>query len=112
MSAQKTAALFDSKSSLVPTCEGLLAEQEVELVQELLGRAVAGDGALVRLLRDDDQVGDRVTVVLVPAGVHEYEGVSQDGRGYIGTICAADCCLGGCMRSSGQRPDPQPMWKG
>lgn len=52
----------------VLTGEDLGAEQELELVQELLGGAVAGDGRLVRLLGDDGQVGDRVEVVLVPAG--------------------------------------------
>jgi hypothetical protein len=68
------------------TGEDLGAEQELELVQELLGGAVAGDGRLVRLLGDDGQVGDRVEVVLVPVGTG-MQGWVQN----ISTSCAAGC---------------------
>ena len=49
------------------TNEDLFAEQVAVLVEELLGRAPAGDRRLVGVHDHDRQVGDRVEVVLVPA---------------------------------------------
>ena len=51
------------------TNKDLLAEQVAVLVEELLGRAPAGDRRLVGVHDHDRQVGDRVEVVLVPVQV-------------------------------------------
>jgi hypothetical protein len=67
-SGRALASLARGCHGKVLTGEDLGAEQELELVQELLGSSIAGDGRLVCLLDDDGQVGDRVEVVLIPAG--------------------------------------------
>ena len=49
------------------TLEDLLAQEELVLIQELLGPAKCRDAGLVGRVLHDQQVGHRLLVVLVPA---------------------------------------------
>mmetsp|Transcript_8842 Transcript_8842/g.26486 ORF Transcript_8842/g.26486 Transcript_8842/m.26486 type:complete len:294 (-) Transcript_8842:77-958(-) len=64
-SARHLAAL-EAALRLGLTSEGLLAQKEGVVLQELLGGAVATDAALVSLVHGHHQVGHCITVVLVP----------------------------------------------
>ena len=50
----------------VPTYKDLFAKQGRYLVQKLLWRAVALDGALICLAGDDNHIVERVAIVLIP----------------------------------------------